>query len=132
MDAILQLLGAVAAFILYASYHALEFLYFLIRAAISKDYRHRLRKEWNNSSSGQQTAMIIGTAMYSAAFIFALCFWGAVAFDKIFGKDELSNYEQIELSADEIKQLKETKEIKDLVNTAREIIKKKSEDPPSE
>lgn len=131
MEALVELVIAIVAFIFEVTIHALIFVYLLIRAAFSAAYRQKLSEHWN-TSNWKRVAIVLGIGLYSAALAFALIVWIPVinSADQRQAEPTPRSEDtiQIEFTSEEIKKLKETKEIEGLVDTAGGFIKRKLEE----
>ncbi|MDP4624982.1 MAG: hypothetical protein NWT08_07575 [Akkermansiaceae bacterium] len=131
MEALVEIIVAIATFIFEVTIHALVFVYLLLRAAFSATYRQKLSEHWN-ISTWKRVSIVLGIGLYSAALVFALFVWIPIltSSDQEEAKQTRSSDDtiQIEFTAEEIKKLKETKEIEELVDTAGEFIKRKLEE----
>lgn len=131
MEALVELALAIVAFIFEMTIHALVFIYLLLRAAFSPTYRQKLREHWN-TSNWRRVSIVLGIGLYSAALAFALIVWIPLltSSDPRQAKQNPRSNEtiQIEFTSEEIKNLKETKEIEELVDTAGGFIKRKLEE----
>ena len=74
MEVLLELIGAIIAFIIEVTIHALVFIYLMIRAVFSADYRQKLRDAWD-TSLWKRFAIVFGILMYSTALAIALFVW---------------------------------------------------------
>lgn len=77
MEAIAQLLVAIATFIFEATFHVLVFIFLLVMAIFSPLYREKLRLEWK-TSTWKRFSLVLVAAMYSSALILALPFWMSI------------------------------------------------------
>jgi signal transduction histidine kinase len=129
MEALLELIGAIVVFIFEVTVHALVFVYLLFRAAYSATYRQKLSEHWN-TSNWRRVSILLGIGLYSAALIFALMVWIPILTSSDQRQETPRSDEaiKIEFTSEEIKKLKETKEIDELVDTAGEFIKRKIEE----
>ncbi|MEP4077931.1 hypothetical protein [Haloferula sp.] len=131
MEALVELIAAIVAFIFEVTIHALVFVYLLVRAAFSATYRQKLKEHWN-TSNWRRASIVLGIGLYSVALAFALIVWiPLITSTDQRQADPISSSEdtlKIEFTSEEIKKLKETKEIDDLVDTAGGIIKRKLEE----
>ena len=125
MEALIDLIKAIAAFVIDVTIHALVFIFHLLMAAFSPHYRQKLREDWNTSNLNR-FSIILGVSLYSIALAIALFVWIPI----LGNQDEpetndspISN----QFTQDEIKQMKGTKEIGELVDVAGDIIKQKLE-----
>jgi TRAP-type C4-dicarboxylate transport system permease small subunit len=129
MEALVQILLAVVAFILEVTLHAIVFVFYLLMAIFSKRYREKLRNDWATSPS-KRFGIVICATFYSAALIFALLFWLPVLLNgtpEVIDKDNKSSV-NFDFSNEELQRMKNTKEIKDLVDVAGGIVKRKLEE----
>jgi hypothetical protein len=129
MEALVQILLAVVAFIFEVTLHAIVFVFHLMMAIFSKRYREKLRNDWVASPS-KRFGIVLSATFYSAALIFALLFWLPVLLDgtpEVIDKDEKSSV-KLDISSEELQRMKNTKEIKDLVDVAGGIVKRKLEE----
>ena len=74
MEILLELIGAIIAFIIEVTIHALVFLFLLFMATFSPKYRKKLRDDWN-TSNWKRFSIVLGIGMYSIALILALFVW---------------------------------------------------------
>jgi hypothetical protein len=129
MEALVQILLAVVAFILEVTLHAIVFVFYVLMAIFSKRYREKLRNDWAASPS-KRFGIVLSATFYSAALIFALLFWLSVLLNgtpEVVDKDKKSSV-NFDISSEELQRMKNTKEIKDLVDVAGGIVKRKLEE----
>ena len=132
MEVILEILGAIVAFLIEVTIHALVFLYLLVMAVFSPTYREKLRTEWD-TSTGRRITLVIGVCFYSAALIIALCVWIPLAMSDHGDEKSLANEPDntIEFTRDEVETMKSTRTVDELVDVAGGIIKRKLEENQS-
>lgn len=126
MEALAELLAAIAAFLIEVTFHAVVFIFLLLMAIFSPHYRNKLKKQWNTSNS-HRFGIVLGVAMYSTALIVALSFWTpflGLGSDKV-AKTDQKQATKIELPANEVNGIKKANEIDQLVDVAGSIIKRK-------
>ncbi len=135
MSALVELIFAIVAFIIEVTFYALVFVFYLVMALFSPKYRQRLKEDWNGSV-WKRISIISGVALYSAALAFALFFWTPfLATEKDPEVSEIESSEPVEepkFTRDEIREIRETKEIGDLVKVAGDILKRKAEERENE
>ncbi len=126
MEALAELVTAIAAFLIEVTFHAVVFIFLLLMAIFSPHYRKKLKDQWN-ASNWQRFGILLGVTMYSTALIVALLFWTpflGLSSDEVTKTDQ-KQATKIELSADEVNRIKKAKEIDQLVDVAGSIIKRK-------
>jgi hypothetical protein len=126
MEALAEILTAIAAFLIEVTFHAVVFIFLLLMAIFSPRYRKKLKGQWNTSNS-QRFGIVLGVVMYSTALVIALLFWTpflGLSSDQV-AKSDLKQATKIELPADEVNGIKKAKEIDQLVDVAGSIIKRK-------
>lgn len=135
MSALLELIAAILAFIVEVTIHALVFVFYLVMAIFSPRYREKLKEDWDRSV-WKRISIVSGIGLYSAALAFALFFWTPFLTS---GKDpELSENEasdpdaEVQFTRDEIREIRETKEIGEMVKVAGDILKRKAEERENE
>lgn len=129
----MQILLAIAAFIIEVTLHAIVFVFHLLMAIFSKRYREKLRNDWATSPS-KRLGIVISATFYTAVLIFALLFWLPVLLGGApegVDKDEKSSL-KLDFSSEELQRMKNTKEIKDLVDVAGDIVERKLEERSEE
>lgn len=127
MEALLELIAAIIAFIIEVMIHALVLLFLLFMAIFSPMYRQRLREDWD-TSNWKRFSIVLGIGMYSIALVFALFVWIPLigAGDRPpSNKKENESSITIEFSSEEMQEMKETKEIDELMDVAADFIKRK-------
>ena len=131
MEALLELIGAIVAFIIEVTIHALVFIYLMIRAVFSADYRQKLREAWD-ASLWKRFAIVFGILMYSTALAIALFVWIPLIGISGNHREKQTNDNEssitIEFTSEEVDKIKETKEIDELVDVAGGFIKRKLEE----
>ncbi len=135
MSALVELILAIIAFIIEVTFHALVFVFYLVMAIFSPKYRKKLKEDWNGSN-WRRVSIVSGIALYSAALAFALFFWTPflrTGKDPDVNKKEVSEPETgVRFTLDEIKDIRETKELGDLVKVAGDILKRKADERENE
>jgi len=135
MSALVELIAAIFAFVIEVTFHALVFVFYLVMAIFSPKYRQKLKRDWNESV-WKRVSIVSGVALYSAALAFALFFWPpflAPANDPVASESETSEPDaKAKFTRDEIREIRETKEIGDLVKVAGDILKRKAEERENE
>ena len=121
MEAIVQLLGVIAAFLVEVTVHAIALAFLLVMAIFSPSYRRRLRERWNMSKSGR-IAMVLGIGVYCCFFAIALFVWSSPT-----RGPHQSEPGRTEYSPEEVKRLRKTKTVKDLVELAEKIKRERDE-----
>lgn len=126
MEALGQLLVAIATFIFEVTIHAVVFVFHLVMALFSPRYREKLRVDWD-TSAWKRFSIVIGVTMYSAALMLALLFWIPALSIRTTEAAETDKKPSvtIEFSSEEVQRIKDTKEIDELVDVAGGIIKRK-------
>lgn len=127
MEVLIELIGAIIVFIIEVTFHALVFVFLLIMATFSPKYRQRLRDDWD-TSNWKRFSIVLGIGMYSIALVFALFVWLPLLGEgdgQSQKKEENESSITIQFSSEEIKEMKKTKEIDELVDVAGDFIKRK-------
>ena len=131
MEVLLELIGAIIAFIIEVTIHALVFIYLMIRAVFSADYRQKLREAWD-TSLWKRFEIVFGISMYSTALAIALFVWIPLIGSSGNHREKQTNDNEssitIEFTSEEVDKIKETKEIDELVDVAGGFIKRKLEE----
>ena len=126
MEALAELVAAIAAFIFEVTIRAVVFVFILVMSIFSPRYRTKLKRQWD-TSTWQRFAMILGATLYSAALILALFVWipmiGSDQADSSVG--ERRSAVTIEFSRDEVETMKKTKKLDELVDVAGNLLKRK-------
>lgn len=135
MEALSELLLAIACFVLEVTIHSLVFVYLLFMAIFSSRYRQKLREEWG-TSNWHRVTIVLGIGLYSAALAIALLVWIPTIRE---GDGQRANASKagpaaipIQFSPDEIEKMKDTKEFGELVDVAGALIKRKLEERKAE
>ena len=126
MEALAEILMAIAAFLIEVTFHAVVFSFLLLMAILNPHYRKKVKDQWNTSNS-QRFGIVLGVVLYSTALVIALVFWTpflGLSSDEV-AKTDQKQAAQIELPADEVNRIKKAKEIDQLVDVAGSIIKRK-------
>jgi hypothetical protein len=74
MEAIAEILAAIAVFVVEITFHSLVFAFLLCRSVVSPRYREQMRSEWRRSL-GHRFAIVTGITLYTAMFVVAAAFW---------------------------------------------------------
>ena len=131
MEALLELIGAIIAFIIEVTIHAIVFIYLLVRAVFSADYRKRLHDAWD-TSLWKRFGIIFGIVMYSTTLAIALFVWIPLISESKNHREEHVNENKskvaIEFTPEEVDKMKKTKEIYELLDVADNFIKRKLEE----
>ena len=131
MGVLLELIDGIIAFIIEVTIHALVFIYLMIRAVFSADYRQKLREAWD-TSLWKRFAIVFGILMYSTALAIALFVWIPLIGSSGNHREKQTNDNEssitIEFTSEEVDKIKETKEIDELVDVAGGFIKRKLEE----
>ena len=111
MEALGQLLAAIAEFILEVTIHAVVFVFHLVMAMFSRRYREKLREDWD-ASAWKRFGIVLGVTLYSAALILVLLFWIPALSRQATGVDDTDKKPsgKIESGGDDAGRLKRTKE----------------------
>ncbi|OYV07312.1 MAG: hypothetical protein CFE26_01695 [Verrucomicrobiales bacterium VVV1] len=126
MGAFIGLLAEILAFIVEVTFHAVVFIFMLLMAIFSPRYRQKLKAEWE-TSTWRRIAIVLGITMYSLALILALSIWTPL-FARRSPEVAEGNHApsvRIELSSSDMQQMKNTKEIDELIDVAGDILKRK-------
>ncbi len=123
MEALIELLAAIVAFIVEVTFHAVVFIFMLLMAIFSPRYRKKLKAEWE-TSTWRRIAIVLGITLYSSALILALMIWTPFVSRR---SPEVAAVSQdpIEFSSADMQQMKNTKEIDELIDVAGDILKRK-------
>jgi hypothetical protein len=126
MEALGQLLVAIVTFIFEVTIHAVVFVFHLVMALFSPRYREKLQEDWD-TSAWKRFSIVLGVTMYSAALILALLFWIPALSRRTPEVSETDKNPSVTIgfSSEEVQQMKNTKEIDELVDVAGGIIKRK-------
>lgn len=126
MEALIGLLAEILAFIVEVTFHAVEFIFLLLMAIFSPRYRQKLKAEWE-TSTWRRIAIVLGITLYSSALVLALMIWMPF-FARRSPEIAAGNHApsvRIELSSSDKQQMKNTKEIDQLIDVAGDILKRK-------
>ena len=135
MAALAELIIAILAFLFEVTFHALVFVVYLMLAIFSPTYRGKLKEKWNTSFSNR-ISIVSGIGLYTAALAFALFFW--IPFLENEKEREVSDEETLapdpraRFTRDEIRAIRDTKELDELVKVAGDILKRKADELDSE
>ena len=125
----MDFIAGLFAFFIEVTIHALVFIFHLIMAAFSAEYRAKLKKDWD-TSWWKRAGIVLGILLYSAALLIALLVWTSVIElgSKPTKTPDTKPPIPINLTPSDLKDLKETKEVGDLIDTAEGILKQKLEE----
>ena len=122
----MDFIAGLFAFFIEVTIHALVFIFHLIMAAFSAEYRAKLKKDWD-TSWWKRAGIVLGILLYSAALLIALLVWTSVIElgSKPTKTPDTKPPIPINLTPSD---LKESKEVGDLIDTAEGILKQKLEE----
>jgi TRAP-type C4-dicarboxylate transport system permease small subunit len=129
MEALGQLLAAIAAFILEMTIHAAVSLFHLVMAIFSPRYRQKLKDEWAEST-WKRCGIVSSAIVYSAALMFALVFWIPILLRPTPEAADEGRKPPItiQFSPDDVERMKKTKEIEGLTDVAQDILRRRLEE----
>ena len=133
MEALAEIALAIVTFLFEVTFHAVVFIFLLLMAIFSPNYRKKLKDQWD-TSNWQRFGIVLGVTLYSAALIVALIFWTPFLGRRteVVDATDQKHAVTIEFSADEVHRMKKTNELDQLVNVAGKIIKRKLEERKQE
>ena len=133
METLAEIALAIVTFLFEVTFHAVVFIFLLLMAIFSPNYRKKLKDQWD-TSNWQRFGIVLGVTLYSAALIVALIFWTPFLGRRteVVDATDQKHAVTIEFSADEVHRMKKTKELDQLVNVAGKIIKRKLEERKQE
>jgi amino acid transporter len=123
MEALIGLLAEILAFIVEVTFHAVVFIFMLLMAIFSPRYRKKLKAEWE-TTTWRRIAIVLGITLYSSALILALIIWTPF-FARRSPEVAAVSQDPIEFSNADMQQMKNTKEIDQLIDVAGDILKRK-------
>ncbi len=92
-------------------------------AIFSPRYRQKLKAEWETSTL-RRIAIVLGITLYASALILALIIWTPF-FARRSPEVATVSQDPIEFSSSDMQQVKNTKEINELIDVAGDILKRK-------
>ncbi|MEN3942869.1 hypothetical protein WJU23_16335 [Prosthecobacter sp. SYSU 5D2] len=108
---------AIVTMVFYATWYGLVFLFLAGMAIFSGKYRQKLRDRWG-CSAWHKFLMLLGTAFYLGAFVWAACFWWNIAFVKPVPVETMP---YPPMTREEVSGILQTKTIPDLVDRIMKV-----------